>query len=373
MLADQGADVLKIENPDLGDPARHLEPKVGNLSIWHKVAGRNKKALTLKLSSKEGADLLKRLVTQTDVLIENFRPGTMEKWGLGWEDLKAVNPKLVMVRISGYGQTGPYANRPGFGTIAEAVAGLPIRNGMPDGPPMLSPFALADTVAGLFGAFSLMFGIFNRDHGTREGQVIDIGLHEPLFRVIEDQVPAYDKGGVVPERMGNRVSWAAPRGVFQANDGKWIALSAVSPRTVARLLTVIGGPELARDERFTTNQSCVKNVDALEGYIKAWVGARTQEEVLAVFEREDVVAGPLYDVERIMSDPHYAHRESILTITDDDFGTMKVPGIVPKFVGTPGKIEHLSAPMGHHNQQVYGERLGLSASEFESLKEKGII
>lgn len=373
MFADQGAEVLKIENPDFGDPARFLEPKFDGLSLWHKVAGRNKKAVTLRLSVAEGAEILKKLVAQCDVLIENFRPGTMEKWGLGWEELKQVNPELVMVRISGYGQDGPYSHRPGFGAVAEAMAGLPVRNGMPDGPPMLSPLALADTVAGLFAAFSAMFGVFNRDHGSREGQVIDIGLHEPLFRIVEDQIPAYDKAGVIPERLGNRVSWAAPRGVFRAKDGGWIALSAVSPRTVARLLTVIGGTELAIDERFTTNQACVKNVVELEGYISTWIGSRTQEEVLAIFEREEVVCGPLYDVERIIKDPHYAFRESVLTIDDDQVGRVKVPGIVPKFKGTPGSIEHLSAPLGYHNVEVYGSWLGLTADDVDALKARGVV
>ena len=307
-------------------------------------------------------------------LIENFRPGTMEKWGLGWDDLEKVNPNLVMIRISGYGQDGPYSHKPGFGTIAEAMAGLPIRNGLPDGVPMLSPFAMADTVAGLFSAFSAMFGVFSRDHGCGKGQVIDIGLHEPLFRIIEDQVPAYDQAGIVPQKMGNRVSWSAPRGVFQSRDGYHIALSAVSPRTIARLLTVIGGPELARDQRFQTNKLCVENVEDLEGYISRWIGERTQAEVLDIFEREDVVSGPLYDIERIMSDPHYAHRESILSIEDEDLGTaVKVPGVFPKFSETPGHIEHLGASLGYHNDEVYRGRLGLSTEQIESLRASGVI
>ena len=373
MMADHGAEVYKVEDPRTGDPLRNLEPKKGALSLWHKVAGRNKKSLTLKLSSPEGADILKKLVAKTDILIENFRPGTMEKWGLSWEELKAINPKLVMVRISGFGQDGPYASRPGFGTIAESFAGLPIRTGFPDGPPTLSPFALSDDLAGLFTAFSAMFAVYNLDHGTGEGQVIDIGLHEPTFRIIEDQVIAYDQLGTIPERVGNRVPWAAPRGVFQSKDGKWISLSAVSDQPVRRLLTVVGGAELAEDPRFITNALRVKNVDELETYIRDWIGARTEAEVLDIFERSDVVAGALYDVERIASDPQYKHRESIITVDDPELGPTRVPGIVPKFMATPGHVEHLSAPLGHHNEEIYCDGLGISREELKNLREEGVI
>ena len=373
MMADHGAEVYKVENPGTGDPQRNLEPKKGALSLWHKVAGRNKKTLTLKLSSPEGAEILKKLVAKTDILIENFRPGTMEKWGLSWEELKAINPKLVMVRISGFGQDGPYASRPGFGTIAESFAGLPIRTGFPSGPPTLSPFALSDDLAGLFAAFSAMFAVYNLDHGTGEGQVIDIGLHEPTFRIIEDQVIAYDQLGVIPERVGNRVPWAAPRGVFQSKDGKWISLSAVSDQPVRRLLTVVGGVELAEDPRFKTNALRLENVDELETYIRDWINARTEAEVLDIFERSDVVAGALYDVERIASDPQYVHRESIVTVDDPELGPTRVPGIIPKFMATPGHVEHLSTPLGHHNEEIYCDGLGISRDELKNLRETGVI
>jgi succinyl-CoA--D-citramalate CoA-transferase len=372
MLADHGAEVLKIEDPRSGDPSRHLEPHKGKVSLWHKVAGRNKKSLTLNLSLPEGAQILRRLVESTDVLIENFRPGTMEKWGLGWDRLQQVNPRLIMVRISGYGQDGPYAKRPGFGTIAEAMAGLPYRCGFADGPPVLSPIALADNVAGIFAASSAMFAIYHRDHGGA-GQVIDIGLYEPLFRMIEDQVIGFDQLGFVPQRQGNRLPQSAPRGTFESKDGKWVAISAFSDRTVKRLLGAIGGAALAEDPRFLTNQLRVKNVDALEALLRQWVGERTQAQVLEIFEREDVVGSGLYDIEQIFADPQILHRQNIVTVEDPDLGAVRIPGVVPKFSATPGEVTHLSVPLGHHNDEIYGESLGIDADARRKLRAAGVI
>lgn len=373
MLADHGAEVLKIEDPRSPDPSRQLEPRKDGVSLWHKVAGRNKKALTLNLGMPAGAAILRRLVATSDVLIENFRPGTMEKWGLGWEALEKENPKLVMVRISGYGQDGPYAKRPGFGTIAEAMSGLPYRTGFPGGPPVFSPLALADQVTGLFAAFSTMFALYNRDHGTGRGQVVDMGLYETLFRLGEDQAIAYDQVGKMFERMGNRVATAAPRGAFQAKDGNWIAISAFSDRTVKRLLASIGGPELADDPRFANNQARVRHVEQLEALIGRWVSERTQAEVLELFAQEDVVGGKVYDIAQIFSDPQYQHRDNIVPIDDPELGTVRVVGVVPKFTRTPGEIEHLSVAVGHHNEEIYCGRLNISRAELESLRAQGVI
>lgn len=373
MLADHGAEVLKIEDPRSPDPSRQLEPRKDGVSLWHKVAGRNKKALTLNLGMPAGAAILRRLVATSDVLIENFRPGTMEKWGLGWEVLEKENPKLVMVRISGYGQDGPYAKRPGFGTIAEAMSGLPYRTGFPGGPPVFSPLALADQVTGLFAAFSTMFALYNRDHGTGRGQVVDMGLYETLFRLGEDQAIAYDQVGKMFERMGNRVATAAPRGAFQAKDGNWIAISAFSDRTVKRLLASIGGPELADDPRFANNQARVRHVEQLEALIGRWVSERTQAEVLELFAQEDVVGGKVYDIAQIFSDPQYQHRDNIVPIDDPELGTVRVVGVVPKFTRTPGEIEHLSVAVGHHNEEIYCGRLNISRAELESLRAQGVI
>jgi crotonobetainyl-CoA:carnitine CoA-transferase CaiB-like acyl-CoA transferase len=314
-----------------------------------------------------------RLIEDTDVLIENFRPGTLERWGLGWDRLSAVNPRLVMVRISGFGQDGPYAKRPGFGTVAEAMAGLPMRTGFPDGAPLLSSLPLADNIAGLFAAFSAMFALYNRDHGSGVGQVIDIGLHEPIFRILEDQVIGFDQLGRVPQRMGNRMPGAAPRGAFQSKDERWIAIAVSTDKAAQRLLTSISGPALAEDPRFQTNADRVKNVAALDGLIGQWIGERSADEVLAIFERDDVVAISLLDIGQIFEDPQILHRQNIVSVADALLGSVRVPGVVPKFSETPGEVAHLSAALGEHNQEIFGERLGLTADQIKALANNGVI
>jgi crotonobetainyl-CoA:carnitine CoA-transferase CaiB-like acyl-CoA transferase len=373
MFADHGAEVLKIEDPRTGDPARSLEPLKDGVSLWHKVAGRNKKSLSLNLSKPQGAEILRRLIADTDVLIENFRPGTLERWGLSPQSLHSINPRLVIVRISGYGQDGPYASRPGFGTAAEAMTGLPMRSGFPDGPPALCSMPLADNLTGIFAAFSAMFAIYNRDHGTGAGQVVDIGLHEPLFRVIEDQVVGFDQLGRTPRRMGNRMPGSAPRGAFRTKDDRWVALSAASDPPARRLLTSIGGPALAADPRFLTNADRIRNAEMLESLIAAWIAERTQEEVLAIFEHDAVSASGLLDIAQIFADPHIQHRNNIITVADPQLGAVKVPGIVPKFSATPGNVVHLSVALGSHNDEIYGKRLGLSAEELRALARDGVI
>jgi crotonobetainyl-CoA:carnitine CoA-transferase CaiB-like acyl-CoA transferase len=373
MFADHGAEVLKIEDPRTGDPARGLQPQKDGVSLWHKVAGRNKKSLSLNLSKPKGADILRRLITDADILIENFRPGTLERWGLSPESLHSINPALIIVRISGYGQYGPYATRPGFGTAAEAMTGLPMRSGFPDDPPALCPMPLADNLAGIFAAFSAMFGIFNRDHGTGKGQVVDIGLYEPLFRIIEDQVVRFDQLGTMPQRMGNRMPGSAPRGSFRTKDGRWIALSSASDAPARRLLASIGGPALAADPRFLTNSDRLENVEALEEVIATWIAKHTQAEALAIFERDEVSASGLLDIAQIFDDPHIQRRENIVTLEDPQLGAVRVPGIVPKFTETPGNVDHLSVALGSHNEEIYGGRLGISAEELRALTSDGVI
>lgn len=373
MMGDHGAEVLKIEDPRAGDAARTLAPHKDGLSLWHKVAGRNKKSLSLNLGKPEGAEILRDLIKCTDILIENFRPGTLERWGLGWDVLSKINPRLVMVRISGFGQDGPYAGRPGFGTVAEAMAGIPSRTGFPGGPPLLSSMPLADNVTGLFAVFSAMFAIYERDHGSGLGQVVDLGLYESLFRIIEDQVIGFDQLGLIPKRMGNRMPGTAPRGAFQSSDEAWIAIATSSDKSAHRLLTCIGGPALAEDPRFVLNADRVSNAAAIEAVIAAWVGARTQAEALEIFEREDVVATALLSIDQIFNDPHIRHRENIVTVNDDALGHVRVQGVVPKFSHTPGQVMHLSVALGHHNHEVYGGLLGMTTDKLDALKQQGVI
>jgi crotonobetainyl-CoA:carnitine CoA-transferase CaiB-like acyl-CoA transferase len=373
MLADHGADVIKIEDPRTGDPARTLNPLKDGVSLWHKVSGRNKTALSLNLGKPEGAEILLRLVADTDILIENFRPGTLEKWGLGWDRLKAANPKLVVLRISGFGQDGPYSKRPGFGTVAEGLSGLAMRTGPADGPPLLSSLPLADNITGLFGAFAVMFAIYNRDHGTGVGQVIDVGLYEPLFRILEDQVLGFDQLGRIPQRMGNRLPGAAPRGAFETSDGRWIALAVSSEKTAQRLLNSVGGAALVDDPRYNTNAGRFRNAGALEATISDWIAARSAREVLDIFERDDVVAIELLDIGQIFQDPHIIERQNIVDVDDPEVGHARVPGIVPKFSETPGAVRHLSRGLGQDNDEYYRTALGFGPQEIAELKERGII
>ncbi|HSV84573.1 MAG TPA: CoA transferase [Ramlibacter sp.] len=377
MLGDMGAEVIKVENPQGGDSNREMAPRKDGVSLWHKVTARNKKSITLDLRQSTGQDLFRQLCAKADVVIENFRAGTMEKWGLGYEALSAANPGLVMLRISGYGQDGPYAHRSGFGTVAEVMSGLTARSGFPDSPPQLSSIPLADEQSGMFGAYAILAAIFRRDHATDEGagkgQVIDIALYEPLFRMIEEQVINYDQLGQTTGRIGNRMLINAPRGLFKTKDERWVAISAFTQSTVNRLCRVIGGDALVNDPRIQGAPNRVANVEWLEGVIGGWMARHTEEEILAVFEREDVVGCGLWDVQRIMDDPQFLHRGNIVKVQDPQLGEVRVHGVVPKFSDTPGAVNHLGVPLGQNNDEIYRDWLGLGEAEIRQLQSREVI
>jgi len=373
-LGDFGADVIKIELPYRGDPTREWAPKKNGASLWWKVSSRNKKLITLNLSKPEGQGLLKQLIVDTDVIIENFRPGTLERWDVGYEDLAALNPGIIMVRISGYGQDGPYSHRPGYGTIAEAMSGIPSFTGFPDKPPCLSAFPLADAVAGLFGALGAMLAVHHRDvKGTGEGQVVDVSLYEPLFRLVESFVIAYDQLGKVKKRCGNRMEESSPRNAYETGDGEWVAVSASSQQTFKRLAEAIGRPDLPDDPRFSDNPSRVDNAARLDAILGDWFRQLHLEDAMEILNQHDVVAGPVYDIQRIFEDPQYEARESICEVEDPELGTICMQNVFPKMSRTPGKIEFPGLALGEHNAEIYGERLGLSAEELERLREIGVI
>ncbi len=372
-LADFGADVIKIELPGIGDSMRHWAPMKDERSLWWKVIGRNKRLITLALSKPRGQALFRELVRDADVLIENFKPGTFERWGLGYEALSAINPRLVMVRVSGFGQTGPYAKRGGYGTIAEAFSGIPSFTGFPDRPPTLPGFPLADSTASTFAAMSAMFAIYNRDHGTGKGQVIDVSLYEPLFRLVESQVIGFDQLGIVKRRQGNRLAEDSPRNTYQTRDGRWIGISASSQRTYERLAEAMGMPELITDPRFVDNASRCENDVALDEIIAAWFRERDCDELMALFERADVVAGPVLDIRDIVEDPQYVARGNIVSVPDDDFGAVRMQGVVPRFLDTPGEVRHSGRALGADNEAVYKEVLKLSDEAFARLVEEGVI
>jgi len=372
-LADFGASVIKIELPGEGDSMRHWAPLKDGQSLWWKVIGRNKKMITLALSKPEGQEILKDLIQDTDILIENFRPGTFERWGLGYETLSKINPRLVMVRVSGFGQTGPYAHRGGYGTIAEAFSGIPSFTGFPDRPPTLPGFPLADSVASTFAAMSAMFAIYRRDHGDGRGQVIDVSLYEPIFRLAESQVIGFDQLGIVKQRQGNRLAEDSPRNTYQTRDGRWIGISASSQRTFERLAIAMGMDHLISDPRFIDNVSRCANDVELDETIAAWFIERDCAEIMAIFEAAGVVAGPVLDIRDIVADPHYQARQNIVDVPDHDFGSVRMQGVVPRFYDTPGAVRHSGRPLGADNQQVFGELLGLDPARIEELRNKGVI
>jgi crotonobetainyl-CoA:carnitine CoA-transferase CaiB-like acyl-CoA transferase len=372
-LADFGADVIKVELPGTGDSMRHWTPMKEGHSLWWKVIARNKRLVTLTLSKPRGQELFRELVRSADIVIENYRPGTFERWGLSYQELAAINPRLILVRVSGFGQTGPYARRGGYGTIAEAFSGIPSFTGFPDKPPTLPGFPMADSVASTFAAMSAMFGIYNRDHGSGGGQEIDVSLYEPLFRLVEAQVIGFDQLGIVKGRQGNRLAEDSPRNTYQSRDGRWIGISASSQRTFERLAIALDMPELIADARFADNAARCANDVALDVMIADWFRQRDSGEIMALFEKADVVAGPVLDISDIVKDPHYLARENIISVADDDFGSVRMQGVVPKFGQTPGSVRHAGGGIGADNRSIFIEELGLSEADFAALQADGVI
>lgn len=372
-LADFGAEVIKVEMPGVGDSMRHWTPTKEGQSLWWKVIGRNKRLITLTLSKTRGQELFRELVRSADIIIENYRPGTFERWGLGYADLARINPGLVMVRVSGFGQTGPYAKRGGYGTIAEAFSGIPSFTGFPDRPPTLPGFPMADSVASTFAAMSAMFAIYNRDHGGGIGQEIDVSLYEPLFRLVESQVIGFDQLGIVKQRQGNRLAEDSPRNTYETRDHRWIGISASSQRTFERLANAMDMPELLADPRFATNASRCANDVALDTKIAAWFRERDCDAVMTLFDQAEVVAGPVLDIRDIFNDPHYIARQNIVSVPDVDFGSVRMQGVTPKFARTPGEVRHSGGALGTDNRSIFIDELGLSESEFSKLQSEGVI
>jgi crotonobetainyl-CoA:carnitine CoA-transferase CaiB-like acyl-CoA transferase/citrate lyase beta subunit len=355
-LGDFGAAVIKVEHPR-GDDARRWGLSKDGVPLWWKTISRNKRVIELDLNSEEGRDVVRRLAADSDVLIENFRPGRLEKWGIGPEELHALNPRLVIVRVTGFGQTGPYSDRPGFGTLAEAFSGFAHMTGLADGPPTLPPFGLADAVCGLAGTYATMIALYWRDAaGGGQGQVIDLSLFEPLFSVLGPQITEFTELGVVQGRQGNRSPRTAPRNAYQTSDGRWVALSGGTQQIVNRVLEAIERPELAEDPRFRDAAARRANADEIDSIVADWIAAHSLDEVLAAFEAVSAPIAPAYDTAQISVDPHYLARESFVTRPDPDLGEITMPGIVPRLSRTPGRIR-FNGPteVGADTEAVLGE------------------
>jgi crotonobetainyl-CoA:carnitine CoA-transferase CaiB-like acyl-CoA transferase len=373
-LADFGAEVIKIEQPRVGDALRHWAPMKEGRSLWWKVIARNKRLVTLTLSHPEGQALFRRMVADADIVIENYRPGTFERWGLGYAELAKVNPRVVLVRVSGFGQSGPYAHRGGYGTVAEAFSGIPSFTGFPDRPPTLPGFPMADSVAATFAAMAAMFAVYRRDQGgSGVGQEIDVSLYEPLFRLTESQVIGFDQLGIVKQRQGNRLAEDSPRNTYETADGRWIGISASSQRTFERLCEAMGLPELIHDPRYASNALRCEHADELDATMAGWFRRRNCDEIMRLFDAAHVVAGPVLTIADIVQDPHYAARGDIVTVLDDDFGEVRMQGVVPRFVNTPGEVRHAGRALGADNRAVWLDRVGLSETELARLIEADVI
>ena len=372
LLGDFGADVIKVEHPK-GDPARtHGWNREGH-GLWWKVISRNKRTVTLNLSKPEGADILRRLVGQADVLVENFRPGVMEKWGLGPDQLLEINPGLVMLRVTGFGQTGPYAQRRAFGTLMEAMSGFAHQTGQEDGPPTLPPFGLADGVAGIAGALAVLTALYHRDTTGGAGQVIDLSLLEPLLGILGPGPTVYDQLGVIAGRHGNRSPNNAPRNAYLTRDGRWVAISASATSVAERVMRLVGRPDIAEKPWFASAGERSRRAELLDGAVQKWIAAREFDEVVRAFDEAGAALAPIYDVEQLVNDPHVQARETITTVPDEDLGPLKMQNLMFRLSATPGQIRYPGRRLGQDSEQVYAELLDLDADQLAKLREAGVL
>jgi formyl-CoA transferase len=370
LMADMGADVIKVEPPGKGDPMRVWGR--GDFPLWWTVCARNKRCVTANLREPEGQDLVRRLVAESDMLLENFRPGTMERWGLGYEELSAINPGLIMIRVSGYGQTGPYASRAGYASIGEAMGGMRYLCGDPDRPPSRAGISIGDSLAATFACLGGLSALHHRDK-TGEGQVIDASIYESVLSVMEATVPEYTVSNYIRERSGATLANVAPSNVYTCADG--IFLIAANQDTVfARLCAAMDMPDLVSDERFSTHTARGSNMETLDGIINEWCRNKAVAEVAVLMENHGVPAGKLYRAPEMLEDPHFAARESIVNTPTPEWPELKMQNVFPKMSKTQGEIRWTGpATLGEHNEEVYEDLLGLDKEELTELRNKSII
>ncbi len=374
LLADFGADVIKVEQPGTGDTLRSGGgARVDGISLAWVMHARNKRSVTLNLREPEGQALLLRLIRVADLVVENFTPGTLERWNLGPEVLRAANPRLILLRVSGFGQTGPYSRRGGYDRIALGYSGLMYATGYPDRPPVRPAFAMADFTTGMLGALSAMIALYHRDVHEGPGQEIDLALFEPMFRISEDLIPAFDRLGVVRERIGNRNPGFSPAGNFMTRDGRWLQIAAGGDRVWQRMAAAMGQPELAADERFLTARDRSRNADEIEALIADWIADRSFDEAFTILDGAGVPCGGIYNAAEIAADPHFAAREDIIAVDHPQIGPVKMPAVIPKLSETPGRVDWAGPALGEHNDAVYSELLGMGSTELAALGERGII
>ena len=372
LLGEFGAEVIKVEQPGVGDDLRRLGRQADGVSLWWLSDARNKKSITCNLRDPAGQALIRRLCREVDVVAENFRPGTLERWGLGYEALRAENPGLVMVRISAFGQTGPYRERPGFGRIAAAVGGISYLSGYPDRPPVTpgTP-TVPDYLAGVMGALGAMIALKARER-TGEGQVVDLGLYEPIVRILDDAIPVFGALGYVRERIGSAAESAAPHNHYESRDGRWIAVACTNDRMFARLARAMGTPDLVA--RFPGVRDRLAGRAELDGLVQAWVGARDAAEALAALDAAEVPCALVNSVRDLFEDPQLKARENIVAVPEPGLGTVHMSGVVPRLTGTPGTIRHAGPrEVGADNEEIYLGRLGLERAEYDRLRAGGVV
>lgn len=368
LLGDHGAEVIKVEEPTRGDPMREWgrERPYGK-SLWWPVIARNKKSVTANLRSEGGQDLVRRLVAEADVIVENFRPGRMESWGLGYEDLVEVNPGIIFVRVTGFGQDGPYASRAGFGSIGEAMGGLRYIVGEPDGPPVRVGLSIGDTLAGTMGAMGALVALHAR-RTTGRGQLVDSAIFEAVLTYMESLIPEYDIGGYIRERTGAVLPNIAPSNVYPTVDDQMILIGANQDLVFARLAQAMGQPELAEDERFATHTARGANMEELDELISRWTATRSAEQVLELLHEHGVPAGRPYRAPDMLEDPHFQARESIVTVEHPDFGDFRMQSVFPKLSDTPGRVRAVGPELGQHNEEILRGLLQLSEEEITAAQ-----
>lgn len=366
-LGDFGADVIKVEHPRKPDAARNHGPAKDGVNLWWKTLGRNKRTVTINLGEPEGAELLLALTRDADVLVENFRPGTLERWGLGPEELHAVNPRLVIARVTAFGQFGPYAARPGFGTLAEAMSGFAALTGEPDGPPTLPPFGLADGIAALATAYAIMIGL-----RAGVGQVIDTAIIEPILMLLGGQITAYDQLGVVQPRTGNRSVNNAPRNVYRTLDGEWLAVSTSSQSIAERVMRLVGRPDVVAEPWFASGHQRAQHADELDAAVSAWIAARPADEVVAEFEKAQAAVARVYDVRGVLADPQYQALGTIQTVDDAELGKLRMQNVLFRMSQTPGRIRWPGRPHGADTDEIL-ETVGVTREQLAALRESGIV
>lgn len=372
LMADLGAEVLKIELPGDGDHIRQLPPHKGGVALWSKVANRNKRGITLDLRQPEGLAILERLLPRYDVLVENFRPGTLDRWGLDMARLRALRPDLIVLRVTGFGQTGPYRSRPGFARIFEAMSGFVNLCGEKDGPPLYPGFPVSDALTGVFGAYAITAALLHRQkHG--EGQEIDLSATEAMLRVLDFMPIEYDQLGVARSRQGNLNAYSAPSSVYQTRDDKWVVLAVSAPTVFRRLAHAIGRADLLDDPLFSTNTARIQNRAQIEAIMENWFRAHALGEASDILMRHEVSFSPIYDIADIVADPHFIERQVLVRVEDEELGSVSMQNVVPRFSETPGRIWRTGPGVGQHNDEIYGQELGLSRAQQADLRERNII